>query len=115
MSATNTAAANRRGSRRLPSRNKVRVTCRKGDMDLGPNLAVSLLDASQTGVRLALKTPLDMGQIVSLTLDAPSGSRPARGVGKIVWAVPAADGTCLVGVRLHKPLTYNELALLASL
>jgi hypothetical protein len=73
------------------------------------------LDASQTGVRLALKSPLELGQVVSLTLDGPSGGRPARGVGKVVWAVPAADGTCLVGVRLHKPLTYNELALLAAL
>jgi hypothetical protein len=109
MSQPKQAGANRRASRRLPSRSLVKITCRKGSTDLGPNLAVALLDASETGVRLVLSQALDVGQEVSLTLDGPTGGRPAKCQGTVVWSVPAADGSILAGVRLHKPLRYHDL------
>jgi hypothetical protein len=51
-------ASNRRASRRLRPRGKVKVTCRKGTLDLGPNVAVGLLDVSETGCRVMLREAL---------------------------------------------------------
>jgi hypothetical protein len=101
---------NRRGSRRFPPRGRVKVTCRKGSLDLGPNLGVALLDASETGARLVLSVGLVFGQEVFLTLDSPTGGRPPRRLGTIVWTVAAADGTFLTGVQFAKPLRYTELS-----
>ena len=55
--------------RRRPARGRVRVVCQKGAMGLGVNLAVALLDVSESGARLILSGPLQRGQEVSLTLE----------------------------------------------
>src|SRR5262245_4201424 len=91
---------NRRASRRLPPRGNVRVTCRRGTLDLGPNLAQRMLDVSETGVRLVLKAPLLERQEVYVTLEAMTGGLVRR-TGRVVWSMPAADGAYLVGIRLE--------------
>ena len=99
----------RRGSRRLGPKRGIRATCRKGTLDLGPNLALTVRNVSETGIGMVLSAPLDKGQDVSLTLDASTGGRPVKRLGKVVWSCPADDGTCRVGVRLEKPLRGIEI------
>jgi hypothetical protein len=100
---------NRRASRRLPSKHGVRATCRKGALDLGPNLARAVLDISETGLSLVVSATLDPGQEVSVTLDATTGGKPVKRLGNVVWSAAADEGAWRVGIRLDKPLRGSEL------
>src|SRR5205807_5017007 len=55
------ANANHRRTRRRRPKNHTKVTCHKGPFGLGPNVAVSMLDVSEAGIRLVVKVPLDRG------------------------------------------------------
>jgi hypothetical protein len=99
----------RRGSRRLTPKRGVRATCRKGGLDLGPNLALAVTNLSEMGIGLVLSTNLEQGQEVSLTLDATTGGKPVKRIGRVVWSDPAEDGTWRVGIRLEKNLRGIEL------
>jgi hypothetical protein len=103
-------AKNRRAFPRRSPKRKAKICCYKGTLDLGTNLAVSLLDISESGVRLTVKSALDAGQEVNLTLEGVSHNRPLKSKGKIIWCVAAQDGSFCVGVRLDKYLPYQEIS-----
>jgi hypothetical protein len=86
-----------------------RVTCRRGVLDMGPNLAVSLLGLSEAGARLAVCEALPLGREVSVGLAGPAHRRPVVRIGKVVWSAPAPDGTQHAGVAFHERLPYREL------
>jgi hypothetical protein len=109
MERPNSSGLDRRGSRRRAPKRGVRATCRRGALDLGPNLAVAVLNVSETGIALLLTEALDSGQQISLTLDATTGGRPVKRLGTVVWSAPAAEGTSRAGVRFEKPLRGIEL------
>ena len=98
---------NRRRVLRRPPKSRVRVTCRRGVLDLGPNLALSVVDLSEAGVRLLLNEPLEPGQLVSVGLEGQSHTRPTVRVGTVIWRLPAADGRHEVGVFFEKALPYQ--------
>ena len=108
MSEVNTRKNNGRGSLRRTPRGKIKIYCRRGALDLGPNLALSLLDISETGIRLILRESLKLGQDVSITLEGVGGTGPVKRLGKIVWSVPSTDGTFCTGVSLDKRLEYRQ-------
>jgi hypothetical protein len=92
-----------------PAKGAVRVTCRRGVLDMGPNLAVSLLALSQAGACLAVGEALAPGREVSVGLTGPGYRRPMVCVGRVVWSAPAADRTHHAGVVFHDRLPYREL------
>jgi hypothetical protein len=87
----------------------VRIACRKGDLDLGPNIAVGHVDISETGVRLQLTTHLPPKQEVTLTLDGPNHRRPLKRHAQVIWCVPAHQGGFYAGLRFEKRLSYVDL------
>jgi hypothetical protein len=106
---------NRRAFLRRTSKRSSKATCRKGTLGLGPDIAVRVLDLSEGGIRLLVKTPLKMGQDVEVGLLAPGGIREVLRKGKVVWVVPTAEGECCVGVQFEKHLDYPVLVDLSSL
>ena len=44
-----------------------------------------------------------------------AGDRLVKLPAVIVWSVPQSDGTCRVGARFHKALTYRDLLQIAAL
>ena len=76
---------------------------------LGPNLALTLLDVSETGARLVVKEPITRGQEIELGLLAPGCVREYALSGVIVWAVATASGAHCVGVQFQKRLSYSAL------
>src|SRR5438128_891090 len=98
---TEPSTKNRRSSRRLSAKTNSKVICRKGMLDLGPNVALKLLDVSETGVRLLVRCPVNPGQQVSLELESVSHGRPVKCTGTAIWSVATAEGQCCVGVRLE--------------
>jgi hypothetical protein len=76
---------NRRRSRRLPPCGRGNVTCRAGALDLGPNLALALLDLCESGACLVVRAPLAAGQEVSLTFEAAGSGRRCARRAEVVW------------------------------
>jgi hypothetical protein len=103
---------NQRRSRRQPAKKSVKAACFKGSMGLGANLALSVLDVSETGVRLLVKADLPPGQEVEIDLESP-GSQKVKALARVVWSVPAEDGTFRVGARFDKGLSYAALQALS--
>jgi hypothetical protein len=88
----------------------VRVTCHKGLHDIGPNLAVALLDISEIGARLTTKTILDKGQTVSITLEGREHHRPIKLTATVVRSEEAGEeGLCRLAVLWEKRLVFSEV------
>jgi hypothetical protein len=87
----------------------VKITCHKGYLDLGPNLAIGLVDISETGARLIVKTPLEKGQQVAISLEGREHIRPIRTLGTVVRSEPGTDGACQLAVLWEKRLTFSEI------
>lgn len=100
---------NRRAFMRRRPKGKVRVSCFKGLLDLGNNLAVGVADISETGVMLLVKTSLDKGQDVTLILEGREHRRPIKIHGRVIWCVPIEKDVFRAGVRLDKYITYQEV------
>lgn len=107
MSETTPTPERRLSRRRLP-RGSVRAYLRLGSLDLGPDLALSLLDLSEGGAALVVKEAVERGREVSVGLEGQSHSRPIVRVGNVVWSRPAADGAYLIGVGFQKGLPYKD-------
>src|SRR3954470_8826291 len=109
MSQTLPSQRNRRHERRRAPKRSTKVTCQKGAMGLGPNLALSLLDVSESGIRMRLKEDLPAGQQVEINLGGVGTARSAKRLATVVWSVAAADGTFCIGAQFEKFLTYADL------
>lgn len=98
---------NRRPSPRRKPRSDCRVECRKGSMGLGPNLAVSLLDVSQSGIRLVVKGSFSKGDETEIVLTG-TGGKPIKRSAVAVWTLELPDGSLAVGFRFRQALTFTE-------
>jgi PilZ domain len=95
----------RNSPRRLP-RASVRAYLRLGGLDLGSDLALSLLDLSEGGAGLMVKQPIEIGKEVSVGLEGQTQPRPIVRVANVVWCM-AAGGAYALGVCFQKALPYR--------
>jgi hypothetical protein len=103
---------NLRRSRRQSPKTSTKARAYRSALGLGPNIAVSILDVSEVGVRLILKEPLAEKSEFALEFE-PSGSRPIKMTARVIWQLLLADGNTCIGAELGKKLTYPDLAALA--
>ncbi|MFQ3649662.1 MAG: PilZ domain-containing protein [Gemmataceae bacterium] len=108
------AKKNQRMARRLKAKSSSKVHATRNWLGLGPNIAIQLLDLSESGVRLLLREPMELGQEFELMLEGP-GSRPKRHLARVVWCVAAQDGSYVIGAKFDKYLPYPELLSLARI
>jgi hypothetical protein len=94
-------------ARQVPKRG-TKIACMKGAFGLGANIGLTIVDLSQTGVRLIVKTALERGQEMELSLLAPGISRPFKTVATVAWCVTAADGTYRVGAQFRRRMRYRD-------
>jgi hypothetical protein len=78
-------------------------------MGLGPNIAHSFQDVSETGARLTVKVDLPIGHEVELSLCGLGHRRPVKSVARVIWSLPTSPGIFLIGVRFDRPLRYLDL------
>jgi hypothetical protein len=104
---------NRRLSPRKPPRGKIKVRCYRGSIDLGANLAIAVVEVSETGVRLTLQAALDAGQEVTILLEGLTHLRPLRLPGNIVWCRAQEAGGFQAGVQFQKRIPWAELQYLS--
>jgi hypothetical protein len=107
-------AANRRGGMRKPGRKNVRLQCRHGALGLGPNVAASFSDISESGVQLLTRDVLKLGEEVEVILEGYSIGSAVRRIGDVRWVVPLEGGGSRAGIRFQKFISYREVQNLSS-
>jgi hypothetical protein len=109
MNEPNRPAKNRRLTMRWPPKGPPEVACFRGALGLGANIAVSVLDISESGIRLVVKVPLKNGEEVEINLTPPGVGKPFRIMADIAWCVATSDGKHCVGARFQKYMSYADL------
>ncbi len=99
----------RRAFPRRPLRRSAQVTCVKGGMGAGKNVALGAVNVSQSGVGLVVSEPLPPRQPVEVSLTTVTHRRPVKRLAEVVWSEPMVEGMYLVGVSFAKRLPYAEL------
>jgi hypothetical protein len=113
MSDPKPATPNRRRGKRHQLKCSTKASCPKA-RGLGKDVAVSVLDLSETGIRLLVNEPLANGQEVEIILDSVITRKPLKVPGTIIWGVPAADGNHCIGVSFRQPVPYADMLKLVA-
>ena len=106
--------ANRRESTRRKARTSVLLTCRIGALGMGPNISRSVLDISDTGVRLVVRKELVLPMEVEISITSYGMRQPILRLAEVRWQVELADGAFCVGIEFHKRLSYRDWQTLAA-
>jgi hypothetical protein len=104
----------RRGRRQLP-KGATKTQCYPNALGLGQNIALAVLDLSETGVRLLVKQKLTPGREVEIGLEGVGHRRPVKILGRVAWTVKTSDGNHCVGVEFQRTLPYADFLQLARL
>src|SRR5207248_3275358 len=99
MASTDKPNSNRRASMRRSAKRSTQVVCFANNLGLGPNISVSLLDVSESGARLRVKTALKPHQEIEINLSGIGHRQPVKILAEVVWCVAADDGTFVIGVK----------------
>src|SRR5262249_32596712 len=102
--------AERRRRPRRPARGGSWVACRKGGA--GPDVALSLIDVSGSGVRLLASIRLEAGEKVALALHARGEPSPVKRWAPVRWCVRTNDWSYCAGVELDQQLSGSEVEVL---
>jgi hypothetical protein len=106
--------ANRRESLRRKTRASVLLTCRIGALGMGRNISRSVLDLSDTGVRLIVSAELSLPTEVEICITSYGVRQPIKRIADVRWQVELADGTFCIGIEFQKRLTYRDWQALAA-
>jgi hypothetical protein len=109
-----TKGINRRQSQRRKPRNSVRLECRKGTTGLGVNIAVSVLDVSDTGARLVVSQPLTLQSEVETVISGYGMKASIKRLAHVRWQLKLESGQFCTGVEFQKRLPYRDWQNLAS-
>ena len=109
MDSSNEPEQERRHHPRHVPKPGVRVVCRTGTLGVGPNLAISLVDISEMGLRLVVPSTMQKGQEVQIELEAPGRGRALKLMADVIWSMPNDEGTYWLGIEFRRQLTYGEL------
>jgi hypothetical protein len=111
---TDKAPAKVPGTPHTPKGNS-KAICRRGLAGLRPNLALAILDVSETGIRLRVRESLEPRQEIEVGLEGLGHARPQINRAEVVWCVATADGDYCIGAQFQRRLNYPDLHTLARL
>lgn len=100
---------NRRRSLRHPARRTTKVACYRGSLGLGKNIAIAVLDVSETGACLVLNTSLQLHEEVEVHLTGATHKAPVKVLAEVIWSVEMKDGQYCTGVAFRKPVAYRDV------
>src|SRR4051812_1813885 len=101
-------ASNRRSSERRKPRRTVKVECRNGSHGLGPDIAVGVLDLSDTGVRMIIKSAVAVKKDVEITISGYGMMKAMKVLATIRWVVAIENGQFCIGAEFQKRIPYRE-------
>jgi hypothetical protein len=111
---TATKAANRRKSPRRKMRATVKLECRKGSYGFGVNLTHTVLDLSDTGVRLIVSQELKLLGDLEVLITSYGMRDTIKRVAIVRWQVKLEDGTFCTGIEFEKRLSFRDWQILAA-
>jgi hypothetical protein len=111
---TEAALANRRRSQRRKPRSTVKIECRKGSYGLGSNVADSVLDISDSGVRMVVSQPLEMLAEVEIIINGYGMRASIKRISMVRWVLKLENGMYCVGIEFQKPISYRDWQNLAA-
>jgi hypothetical protein len=112
--AVDTKPKNRRLNHRRRARTSVRIECRKGSYGLGANVAVSILDVSESGVCLVTAQEFPLKTEVEVVLGGYGIRVALKRIAVVRWQLKLADGQFCTGMEFQKRLAYRDLQNLTS-
>lgn len=102
---------NKRLSRRQAPKGSTKAVAYPNWLGLGANIALAVLDVSETGIRLLVRELPRNGEF-EINLESIA-HRPVKTLAQVVWSCPTADGNFVLGARFDKSLPYAALQALA--
>ena len=99
----------KRLSRRKPVKRGVTAQCRRGQLGLGADVAVGVVDISECGACLLVKVELKHGEDAEVILAGVGRSKPLKVTCEVRSCVPEAEDVFRVGLRFRKRVAYAEL------
>jgi hypothetical protein len=103
------AARNRRLCPRFPATGCNRFECRAGTLGLGPDLCLAVLDLSETGAGVILRSAVPDGQEVEVVMSAAGMNKPLKRLAKVVWSQPLEGNGVRAGLQFERRLPFAEL------
>ena len=98
------AGRDRRRHERREAKPAVRVTCHKRPGGAEPDVAVGVIDVSETGIRLMVSETLPPGQAVEVTF-LPPDATALQTTGNVAWCLDGiADGIFWIGIHFDAPM-----------
>lgn len=108
-SSSNPPIEHRRINRRTVNKGTA-VTCRKGVLGLGPDLAIRILDMSESGARLVVGVELVKGDEIELSLTPLGMNKPKVLMAVVEWCYKSKDSEGYwVGATFSSTLTYGDV------
>jgi hypothetical protein len=105
---------NQRRCRRQVPKGSTKIRACNNALGLGKNIAVAVLDISETGIRLLLKQPLKVGKEFEVILEGP-GTHEVKLLARVIWTVETSDGQHCIGASFAKPIGYSDLQALSRM
>ncbi len=99
----------KRLSRRKPVKRGVVAQCRRGQMGLGADVAVGVVDISECGACLMVKVELKHGEDAEVILAGVGRGKPLKLACEVRSCVAQGEGTFRAGMRFRKRIPYAEL------
>ncbi|WP_020468632.1 PilZ domain-containing protein [Zavarzinella formosa] len=95
--------------RRKPVKRGVIARCRRGQLGLGQDLALGIIDISDSGMCLLVKTELRRGEEAEVEMIGVGRSKPIKILCEVRWIVFEDDERFRVGLRFRKRIPYADL------
>ena len=102
----------RRRCRRRPCTRKMTVSCLRGTLGLGHDIAVRLHDFSEEGIRLVVTALLTPGEEVEACVSPVGQSKAVTITGTVIWSGETSGGYW-AGIQIRRRLSYAELGVLS--
>jgi hypothetical protein len=100
---------NHRRMKRQAAKKSIAVTCRKGTLGFGPNLAIRLNDVSVDGAQVFVTTLLKLGDELELTFSPPGFAEPLVQMAVVAWCSAREGNGYRIGVKFTDSLSYQDI------
>ena len=99
----------RRFPRQMPKEG-IQIRCQlKSRTNQKLNIALTVVDISQTGVRMIVSNSLDIGDEIKVHLFPPDDTVQVQATAEVVWESKISETTSLVGLRWKKLLQEEDV------
>ena len=93
--------------RRKTAKRNISVSCRKGTLGLGKDLAVAVQDLSEEGARLLVKEEVPIGTEVELSFTGLGANKRFVVVAKVMWCKNVSENFSM-GVKFNSRMPYTD-------